>query len=316
MTKRAIKTAAVIPAYKTKDLVASVVRESSRIFDHVFVVDDACPQQTGRHAEQQSRRLRNVTVIYNKTNMGVGGATKVGMREAILRNFEVIVKVDSDGQMDLGQIDRLLLPINQDKADFSKGNRLTSVEDLVQMPRLRVVGNSLLTLMSRASTGLWQISDPTNGYIAVKSSLLRRINLDKVSNDYRFESDLLFRVAIAEGRVQDVPMAAIYGREISSLKPFRVGKQLLGMHFKNFVKRIAYQYFVFEINVGTLYLLSSSILTSFGLVFGLSNWILLSQLGEFASPGTAIIAATSLILGVQLGLQFLSFDISKARNAS
>ena len=57
------------------------------------------PQESGRLVEENTAD-RRVKVLYNASNLGVGGATLVGMRQAATDGADVIVKIDGDGQMD------------------------------------------------------------------------------------------------------------------------------------------------------------------------------------------------------------------------
>ena len=70
--------------------------------DHIIVVDDACPDLSGKEAAGTDRE--NLTVIYHERNQGVGGALVSGYRKALDLGCEIVVKVDGDGQMDPRQI--------------------------------------------------------------------------------------------------------------------------------------------------------------------------------------------------------------------
>jgi glycosyltransferase involved in cell wall biosynthesis len=302
--------AVVIPAFRVSEQIVEVVNSIPEFVDHIFVVDDACPDGSGSIAQKNTNDKR-VSVIFNETNQGVGGAVVAGFKAVLAQsNAQIVVKVDGDGQMDARLIPKLIAPIIQRSADYTKGNRFDSIEDLEQMPKLRILGNAALSLFSKFSSGYWNITDPTNGFVAIHRSALDRISLDKLSKGYFFESDLLFRLSIIKAVVLDVPMTAKYGTEKSNLKIRKVLFEFPWRHTVNLLKRTFYNYYLREWNVGSLQLPLGLGLSVFGLVFGLQSWATSAAAGVATSAGQVMIAAVSLILGFQLLLSFLTYDVS------
>ena len=121
------------------------------------------------------------------------------------------MKIDGDGQMDPSLISAIAKPVVEGSADYSKGDRFDSLENLFGMPKVRIFGNAVLSLWAKFSTGYWSMTDPTNGFTAIHRRALEAMNLDKIRRSYFFESDILFRLNIANCVVADVPMAAVYG---------------------------------------------------------------------------------------------------------
>jgi len=301
------KIAVVIPCYRATGTVAQVVGAALHHADGVFCVDDACPDGTGNLvAAIADPRLR---LLRHAHNLGVGGAVKTGYRAALEAGFEVIVKLDSDGQMDADLIPMFAAPLLDHRADYCKGNRFFELEYLKGMPLSRLLGNSLLSFFSKISSGYWRLLDPTNGFTAIHAAALRALPLDKVDDRYFFESDMLFRLNIARAVVLDVPMRARYGSERSNLRIHRVIWPFLAGHGKNICKRIFYTYFLRDFNIASLQLIVGLLLTLFGLVFGLSAWFSSLESGIPASAGTVMLAGLPSLIGVQLLLSFLNFDI-------
>jgi uncharacterized membrane protein len=222
---------------------------------------------------------------------------------------DIILKLDGDGQMDPKLIGRFVRPVALGLADYTKGNRFFHLEDLRGMPAMRKFGNAMLSMMTKFSSGYWDIVDPTNGYTCVHAKVLNELPLHKISNRYFFESDLLFRLGLVGAVVADVPMASVYGDEVSGLNIRRiVGPFALG-HLRNFGKRLIYKYLLREVNVGSLELLAGLTLTTFGLLFGAHAWFHSVSEAHVASSGTVMLAGMPIILGVQLLLSGVHFDI-------
>lgn len=298
----------MIPCYRVRNSIAGVVRRALEHADLVICVDDACPEHSGQLVQSEFNDLR-VKVVFNERNLGVGGAVKAGYRAALAAGSAVVVKLDGDGQMDPSLIPLLVQPILTAESDYCKGNRFHEVQNLKGMPALRVFGNSVLSLFTKLSSGYWQIFDPTNGYTAIDAHVLAALPLDRISDGYFFESDMLFRLNVSRAVVTDVPMSAHYGDEVSSLRIGRViGPFLLG-NLRNLCKRIFYNYFLRDFNIASLQLVLGSILFLLGFVTGVVAWSRSIETGIPASSGTVMLAGLPIILGFQLLLSFLNFDI-------
>lgn len=300
--------AVVIPCYRVREKILDVLSRIGAEVTHVFVVDDACPDRSGDFVEENCDDAR-VVVLRNPENQGVGGAVLTGYRAAIEAEAEVIVKLDGDGQMDPGLIPTLVAPILAGEADYTKGNRFFDLEGLKAMPGVRLVGNSVLTLINKASSGYWNINDPTNGFTAVHTELARRIPFDKLHRRYFFESDMLFRIGTLRGVVVDVPMAAFYADETSHLVPHRIVGLFLRKHLSNGFKRLFYSYALRDFNAASVEIIAGTTLMAFGGLFGITQWLEGSRANARSSSGTVMIAALPVILGVQLVLAFLNYDV-------
>jgi hypothetical protein len=177
------------------------------------------------------------------------------------------------------------------------------------MPKIRLFGNSLLSFFVKFSSGYWEISDPTNGYIAISGSTLKLIDLDNLSKGYFFEIKLLIEANIKNLVIEEIKMPARYHGEISSLN---ISKTLLVFPFlliKGLYKRILYKYFIYSFNLGSIYLLFGLPLFIFGVIFGIFNWCKYSNLNSFTPTGTIVISLLTIILGFQLLIQAITYDV-------
>jgi glycosyltransferase involved in cell wall biosynthesis len=308
MTRR--KVAVIIPCYRVKsskvlDIIARIGTDVAAI----YVIDDACPLHVGDLVQSEVRDPR-VRVIRRAHNGGVGAATMTGMAAAAADGADVLVKLDGDGQMDPALIPSLIQPLLRGEADYAKGNRFFAPEYLQGMPMVRLFGNSVLSLVAKLSSGYWTIFDPTNGYIAINTAIFRLLPHNKIARRFFFESDVLFRLNLLRAHVVDVPMRASYGDEASNLRVHHVILPFIGSHLRNFAKRIIYCYFIRDFSVGSIYLMFGVPLFLFGVSFGIYEWIVSAQTMVVASAGTVMLAALPLIMGFQLLLSFLAFDIS------
>jgi dolichol-phosphate mannosyltransferase len=303
-----MKIAVVIPCYEVKSHIIGVISGIGKEVSGIYVVDDACPESTGKFVAGQIKDKR-VKVIFHDENQGVGGAVITGYRAALADGFEVIVKVDGDGQMFGSDIPMLVRPILLGDADYTKGNRFDSLDILYHMPKVRILGNAVLSLWSKLSSGYWTVTDPTNGFTAIHRAALERMALEKLSKRYFFESDMLFRLNLAGAVVEDVSLPARYGTEKSNLKIGRVLLEFPLKHLRNQLKRVLYRYYLREWSIASFELPLSLGLVGFGATFGLFTYAAASSVGRALTAGQVTISALAIILGFQLFLSFLSYDI-------
>ena len=301
--------AVVIPCFRVVEHVLSVIAHVGPEVARIYAVDDACPDGSGAYIRQHVTDPR-VTVIEREENGGVGAATLTGYKAALEGGADVIVKIDGDGQMDPSLIPQFVQPICIGLADYTKGNRFFDLEGLGRMPGVRVIGNAALSFASKFSTGYWGTFDPTNGFTAIHATVANRLPLEKVSRRYFFETDMLFRLNTIRAVVLDVPMEAVYGNEVSQLKISKIMPEFVSKHFTNFVKRLFYNYFLRDMSIASFELLGGIALLLFGVLFGALAWIRSAQHHEVASSGTVMLAALPVMVGIQLLLAFLNFDIA------
>lgn len=304
------RVAVTIPSYKVRAHVLDVIARIPPKIQRIYVVDDKCPQHSGELVEEQCRDPR-VRVIFHEENQGVGGAVSTGYRAALEEGMDIVVKVDGDGQMDPALIPHFTRPIERGRADYTKGNRFYRPESLKGMPPIRLFGNAALSFINKLSTGYWSIMDPTNGYTAIHTSVLREMPLHKLEKRYFFETDMLYHLNTMRAVVHDVPMDAVYADEESSLKVSKVLPEFIVKHVNRFFKRYVYLYLLRDFNIGSLYSLLGVVLCGLGVVFGGWAWLRSLTTGQPATSGTVMLAALPLIIGIQFLIAFLHHDVER-----
>ncbi|WP_397362238.1 glycosyltransferase family 2 protein [Olleya sp. R77988] len=303
------KIAVIIPYYNASKHIISVLEKLPEFIDVVYVVDDCSKEAFPKKTEEQ---FPKVIYIKHDSNLGVGGATKTGFKYAIKDKIDVVVKVDADDQMDTKYIKSLVLPLIDQQAEYAKGNRFRDFKALKKMPFVRKAGNLGLSFLTKAATGYWNNFDPTNGFFAVKTKTLEQLDFDNIANRYYFETSLIAELYFQEARIKDVPMPAIYGDEKSSMSVWKMPFVFLPKLFKTFIKRIFKSYFVYDFNISSIYILLGMPLFLFGFIYGIYTWWYYSSKAVFAPTGTIMLVTLTIIIGFQLLLQAVHYDIIKA----
>jgi glycosyltransferase involved in cell wall biosynthesis len=303
-----MRVAIVVPAHNEERLVSRVITTAPEFVDHVIVVDDASTDDTANAAEATGDP--RLEVIRLEENRGVGGAILAGHRRALEIGADVAVVMAGDAQMDPAYLPALLDPIASGEAGFTKANRFYDIGSFAGMPRHRVFGNIALSFLTKASSGYWGLFDPQNGYTAIHRSALERLPLDRISQRYDFENDLLIKLNILRVPARDVPVPAVYGEEVSGMRLSRVAPRLLRTLWRGFWQRMWWKYVLQSFSAVALLFFTGLSLLLFGAA--VSVFVIVNTLGEpVASPGTVLLAIAPILTGLHFLVSALMLDIQE-----
>lgn len=307
---RKYNIAVVIPCYRVEREIRSVLQGIPKYVKHIIVVDDASPDSTSSIVAASAKKDKRIALIRHESNQGVGGAMLTGFRKALELGAQIVVKVDGDGQMDTSRMPELIAPLIRGQADYTKGNRFRDFTSLQQMPLIRRVGNMGLAFLSKAATGYWNLFDPTNGFVAIRSEVLAQLPLERIDKSYYFETSMLANLYLLGAMVKDIPMPARYQSEVSNMLIHRILFQFPFKLFGTFVKRLVLKNYIYDFTIGSIYILVGLPLLTFGLTFGIDKWIEYArQRGVTAPTGTVMLPTLSVLLGIQLLLSAIEIDL-------
>lgn len=307
--------AVVIPAYNEEQLIKDTILSVPDFVDRIFVVNDASTDSTQKIIGEISRGNPRIMPIVHEKNSGVGAAIISGYKQSLLETIDITVVMAGDNQMDPKVMPQLIDPIINNKADYSKGNRLLSPAYRKGMSSWRFFGNTLLTFLTKFSSGYWKLMDPQNGYTAISHRGLERLNLDSIYPRYGYCNDLLVKLNVFGFRVMDVEMPARYGREQSKIRYGPYIWKVSWLLFNDFFYRLRMKYIVLSFHPIVLFYLFGFALTFTGICAGLYTLYFV-----FIEHGPLFIRAVLSLLIFALGVQFLSFalmfDIQESRDIS
>jgi hypothetical protein len=300
----------IVPAYRAADSIVDVIAGALQYAQRVIVVDDGCPMRSGHVAASAYHGDSRVRVVFRDCNGGVGAAVKTGIAAALESGEDVIVKLDADGQMDPAFMESIRRAFAKDASLVCvKGNRFFDSEIIELMPRTRLFGNAVLSLCVKFASGYWNTIDPTNGYLGFNSKLLSLLHWDQFADSYFFEMSVLCELGIKRLPILELEMPTIYTSAPSSLSIARVMWEFPPRLLRKMMRRLFMQYFLFDINLGTLYLVFGTLLCLFGVVFGGWQWTvgLTTHVGR--PTGTVMLAVLPFLMGFQLLLNALMYDV-------
>jgi glycosyltransferase involved in cell wall biosynthesis len=237
--------AVVVPAYNEEKLIKRTLESIPDFVDHIIVVNDASTDDTSEITKRKAQEDKRIILIDHQKNEGVGGAIATGYKAARDRQIDVTAIMAGDAQMDPNDLVRIIEPVADGSADYSKGNRLFYGDAWKMIPRYRYLGNSFLSLFTKIASGYWHIADSQSGYTGISLIALRRINLDQVYKRYGMPNDLLIKLNQYDFRVRDVHIRPVYHvGEKSGIKLTQVAPKISWILFKGFWRRLFFKYVI------------------------------------------------------------------------
>lgn len=301
--------AVVIPCYRVEREIETVITNLPRYLKYIIVIDDASPDQTSEIIKRAAENDRRIFLIRHEKNQGVGGAMVSGFRKALELGAQIVVKIDGDGQMDAAHLPDLLVPLINAQADYTKGNRFRDFRALQSMPLVRRMGNMALAFLTKAATGYWNLFDPTNGFVAIRSNVLAQLSLDQIDRTFFFETSMLANLYLIRAVVKDIAIPARYQGEISNLS---IRRTLLEFPFKLlriFFRRLILRNLIYDFSMASIYILTGMPLLLFGLIFGSTRWYYYASRSIPAPTGTVILPTLSVLLGIQFIIAAIEIDL-------
>jgi glycosyltransferase involved in cell wall biosynthesis len=230
------KVIVVLPAYNAAATLARTVAEIPKLVDEIILVDDYSSDETAALAKE----LGLFVHIHGK-NMGYGGNQKTCYSLALAHGADIIIMLHPDYQYDPKLIVYFVDLIAHNHCDMVMGNRIRSRHETLSggMPRYKYFFNRFLTLIENLASG-YNLSEWHSGMRAYSRSVLENIDFSKNSDDFVFDSQVLFQIVARHYRINEIEVPVRYEKESSSInfkRSLRYGFCTLTLAIRYFIKR-------------------------------------------------------------------------------
>ena len=191
------KIVVVLPAYNAEKTLEATVRELPELVDETILVDDSSTDAT----VELARRL-HLSVFVHPKNRGYGGNQKTCYREALSRGADVVVMTHPDYQYSPLLVTAMASMVAYGVYDLSLGSRILGGGALRGgMPRYKYISNRALT----------------TGYRAFSRELLNALPLERNSDDFLFDNQMLAQAVLYGARIGEISCPTRYFPEASSI---------------------------------------------------------------------------------------------------
>lgn len=307
----------VVPAYNEEKLIGRVVETMPDYVDKIIIIDDCSTDKTWDVIQElQASQPARIIAVRHAINQGVGGAIATGYKLCLEQGADAAVVMAGDAQMDPADMPALLEPVVSNRADYSKGNRLFTGDAWRQIPRVRYLGNSVMSLLTKIASGYWQVADSQCGYTAANREVLETIDWDRMYKRYGQPNDLLVRLNVYSFRVCDVKVKPIYNiGEKSGIKPIRMIPRLAWLLFKLFFYRMWEKYVLRDFHPLIFFYAMGSFLLLLCIPLAIRAAALWMREGILPSINTLAVMLCA-IMGTQLNLFAMWFDMEYNRHVN
>ncbi len=158
----------IIPAYNEEGSIGKVIDDVRMNLPEVdiLVVNDGSLDRTSEVA-----RGRGVSVLNLPFNLGIGGAMQTGYKYAFLKNYDIAIQVDGDGQHDAKEISKLIDALEKNNCDLVIGSRFLGESEFISSI-MRRFGILIFSKIISAVLGQ-RITDPTSGFRAINRNVIK-----------------------------------------------------------------------------------------------------------------------------------------------
>jgi glycosyltransferase involved in cell wall biosynthesis len=328
------KAILVITAYNESRNIDSLIRRIGNSVNFIVVIDDCSRDSTPVIATSALKNEhQNFAVLTHLKNTGQGGARTTGAMFALKASSndenvvlhshggkqwlpgkdDILIFTDGDGQLDPCEIPTFLRKLRNSPADFVKGNRFSTSDLLSVMPKTRLVGNVLLSAITKLASGYWDLTDSQCGYFAMKLDLAAKLDWRKLRSGYGQINDIVIRLNELDAKVSSVPIEAIYGiGEISGIRIHKVALPIFITCLRGFYRRVLIKNTIWKTHplaafyiFGHFLIVASALLGS-KILYGIFN-------GVTAPPLTSILVMMLGTLGTLSVFQGISLDLAENR---
>ena len=268
-----------LPAYNEEKNIAKIIVKLKKVADQIIVCDDGSTDLTSRIAESLG-----AIIIKHPKNLGYGSAIRSIFLKAREINAEVLVTIDADGQHKIEDIENVVKPVADGRADISIGSRFLDKDD--NAPKYRKLGINIITKVTNSSLSE-KITDSQSGFRAYNNKVLQA--LTPSDSGMGISTEILIKSSNLGFKIAEVPTEILYDGDTSSQNPVSHGTGVLLSTLK---------YISIERPL-RFYGIPSFILFTIGFVFTFFAAQYYAEVGRL-NTNLTLIAAGTLVIGVIL----------------
>jgi glycosyltransferase involved in cell wall biosynthesis len=270
-----------IPAYNEEKNIAKIIVKLKKMVDQILVCDDGSTDSTCAIAESLG-----VTVIKHPENSGYGMAIRSIFLKAREINADLLVTIDADGQHKIEDINKIIKPIADGRADISIGSRFLKEDN--NTPSYRKLGVKVITKVTNSSLSE-KVTDAQSGFRAYNNKVLQ--SLTPSDSGMGISTEILIKSSKLGFKITEVPTEIQYEGDTSTQNPISHGTEVLMSTLK---------YISIERPL-RFYGIPSFIFFAIGLFFTFSSIQYYTEVGRL-NPNISLVAVGTLLIGVILAV--------------
>jgi glycosyltransferase involved in cell wall biosynthesis len=237
-----IKIGVLVVAYNAESTIESTLGRIPKNFvpevHSILISDDKSQDLTSKRANDFANNSNlPIELIIQPINLGYGGNQKFGYSWALQNHWDIVVLLHADGQYAPEFIPEIVKPLVENKADAVFGSRMINKIDALRggMPKYKWIGNQILTFIQNRLTNQ-NFSEWHSGYRAYRVESLKEINIGKLSNGFRFDTQIILALIESKKRIVEIPIPTYYGDEVSHVNGIEYAREIIWDTFRHRLK--------------------------------------------------------------------------------
>lgn len=196
----------ILPAFNESTRIEAVIKKiKSEGYTEILVVNDGSKDDTAEIA-----RKAGAKVVSHLINRGTGAATQTGIEYARLKDYDIAVTLDADGQHDPGDIKKLITKLRENNLDIVFGSRFLNHNEI---PFLRKMFNKLANLVTFFASSI-RMSDSQTGLKAMNRKAMETIQIK--TDGFEFCTEIIMQINSYKLKYGEIPAKVYYSKDTMS----------------------------------------------------------------------------------------------------
>ncbi len=228
-----MKIGILVVAYNAESTIEKTLSRIPREFGNqitsILISDDKSQDLTHKYALNFAKYSSYpVEVIVQPINLGYGGNQKFGYSWALNNKWDIVVLLHADGQYAPEFLSEIVKPFSNSTVGAVFGSRMMNKKNALTggMPLYKWVGNQILTKIQNKLTGQ-NFSEWHSGYRAYRLEVLKQVDLNKLDNGFRFDTQIILELLKLKASIVEVPIPTFYGDEVSHVNGIKYARQII-----------------------------------------------------------------------------------------
>ena len=226
-----------VPGYNVENTIEKVffglMKTKKELNFDILFIDNKSKDRTYEILNKliKQNKTKNINLIKNPKNLGYGGSQKVAFRYAFRKKYDYLIEYDGDMQYPFLEVLSLYKKIKETGSSIVFGSRVTTKENISQMPFWKAFGNKFFNMLNKWALNI-EVSEIHTGFRIYNLKNIEGFNLKRCHNDYRWTMDSVIEIIKINNHLSEIPVKALYHKDSSSPSFKQLFKTMLYMLFR------------------------------------------------------------------------------------
>ncbi|PIN78979.1 hypothetical protein COY26_02230 [Candidatus Woesearchaeota archaeon CG_4_10_14_0_2_um_filter_33_10] len=226
-----------VPGYNVENTIEKVffglMKTKKELNFDILFIDNRSKDNTFEKLKElvENKKQKGIKLVRNSKNLGYGGSQKVAFGYAFRKKYDYLIEYDGDMQYPVANILDLYAKIKKTKLGIVFGSRVTTKENISQMPFWKAFGNKFFNMLNKWALGI-KVSEIHTGFRIYNLKNIKGFNFNRCHNDYRWTIDSVVEILKINKNLSEIPTKALYTKYSSAPSFKQLFKTMVYMFFR------------------------------------------------------------------------------------